>query len=467
MKTEMVAFTISFAAYLAIAFFSTIAKPFSASEHLVAGRRLNKYLVGISAAATGNSGFIMTGMVGLGYLGGTMWLFLPVSWLIGDILFWKIFPMRINDLARKNRSFTLTEMLAHTATGRIKTAIIALTSVIIFVLTGIYTASQWLAGGKVLSVFLDLSLDAGIVVTGAIVIAYCAIGGLRSSVNTDVFQAALVVTVTVMALIAVTSNYESWGVIADRLRAVDPALVNPFAKFTAISFAGFVLGFAAASLGFSLGQPQVIVRYFAGLTPEETRAAWWIYIGYLHFTWVGMTLFGILVRGIMPGLSDGEIALAAFFNSGFPPIISGIVLAGIFACIASTADSVLLAVTNVITHDLPVLFGFKRLETRFTLLLATVFVGTATILIAIFVDGSVFQISLFAISLVGASLAPAVMIRLLGWHCTPLSIFLTIALGFVAALIWRVAGYNNVLNEAAIGIATGLLVNFGFSRFGR
>ena len=83
------------------------------------------------------------------------------------------------------------------------------------------------------------------------------------------------------------------------------------------------------------------------------------------------------------------------------------------------------------------------------------------------VDGSVFQISLFAISLVGASLAPAVMIRLLGWHSTPLSIFLTIALGFVAALIWRVAGYNNVLNEAAIGIATGLLVNFGFSRVGR
>jgi len=49
-------------------------------DYLLANRSLNKYFIGLSAAATGNSGFIMTGAVGLGYSFGLTWLFLPLAW---------------------------------------------------------------------------------------------------------------------------------------------------------------------------------------------------------------------------------------------------------------------------------------------------------------------------------------------------------------------------------------------------
>ena len=54
----------------------------------LAGRNLNRWLIGLSAGATGNSGFIVTGAVGLGYSGGVQWIMLPIAWLIGDLVFW-------------------------------------------------------------------------------------------------------------------------------------------------------------------------------------------------------------------------------------------------------------------------------------------------------------------------------------------------------------------------------------------
>src|ERR1700744_5218802 len=80
-----------------IAFATSARSKRSDKDDDLAGRHLNKWVVGLSAATTGNSGFIVTGAVGLGYVGGVHWLFLPLSWLLGDIVFWSIFPARLND----------------------------------------------------------------------------------------------------------------------------------------------------------------------------------------------------------------------------------------------------------------------------------------------------------------------------------------------------------------------------------
>ena len=63
-------------------------------------RSFNRWLIGLSAGAAANSGFVVTGAVGLGYLGGAQFLLLPLGWLVGDILFWSVFPGRINDFGR-------------------------------------------------------------------------------------------------------------------------------------------------------------------------------------------------------------------------------------------------------------------------------------------------------------------------------------------------------------------------------
>lgn len=60
-----------------------------------------------------------------------------------------------------------------------------------------------------------------------------------------------------------------------------------------------------------------------------------------------MTLFGVLLRGVMPGISDPEAGLSVFFTSNLGPIVTGIV-ADIFATIAATSNSLLVAMVQAV-----------------------------------------------------------------------------------------------------------------------
>ena len=88
---------------IAVVFFATLAMTYAVafyarfragndSDEDLAGRKLNRWLVGLSAGTTGNSGFIVTGAVGLGYSAGVHWVLLPVCWLLGDLIYWSLFP---------------------------------------------------------------------------------------------------------------------------------------------------------------------------------------------------------------------------------------------------------------------------------------------------------------------------------------------------------------------------------------
>ena len=85
---------IIFFATLAITFFAAFLGRQHAKENEqgLSEQQLNKWMIGLSAGATANSGFIVTAAIGLGYTLGPQSLFLPLAWLLGDLVFWKFFP---------------------------------------------------------------------------------------------------------------------------------------------------------------------------------------------------------------------------------------------------------------------------------------------------------------------------------------------------------------------------------------
>jgi sodium/proline symporter len=116
MNAQPVAIAVFFATLMltfGTAIYARIKSEPGSSEEDLAGRSLNKWLVGLSAGTTGNSGFIVTGAVGLGYAGGARWLLLPLGWLLGDLIYWSLFPDRVNRLAREAKATTLPELLTY------------------------------------------------------------------------------------------------------------------------------------------------------------------------------------------------------------------------------------------------------------------------------------------------------------------------------------------------------------------
>jgi len=430
-------------------------------EQGLANQSLNKWLIGLSAGATANSGFVVTGAVGLGYMYGFQWLFLPVAWLLGDIVFWYFFPSRINATGRVSKATTLSEMLVHGLTGKAaKIASVIATTIIVISLGG-YTSAQWLAGEKFLAGAFAMPNELSLLFFACIIVAYTTIGGFRGSVYADSVQAIIRIIGTLIAIGAVIFVAMNDAGFSANFNAAGEGFMQILPGSSVATFMGFMLGFAAAALGFGLGQPQLVSRYLAGSSPEETKSAWWIYIGFVQFTWIAMTLFGIILRGVMPGMADPEQGLSLFFSANMGPLLTGIIVADIFATIAATSNSLLVAISQAVLHDvLPKNISsasFKKISALLVVVLGAATMGGAFLLSG---TSSVFQVALSSVSLMGAGLAAPVMIKVMNWQRTGISLLCSICVGFLGAIVWKYIGMGSLLNEAAIGIVLGLIVNW-------
>ena len=331
-------------------------------------------------------------------------------------------------------------------------------SLLVVLCLGGYTMAQWVAGQKFLSGAFGLSGRGTLMLFAVLIVAYSSLGRFRGSVYVDTFQAITRLLGTLTAFGAVC-----WFVATDtaaftaNIREVGEGFFDLCGGGTIVSALGIILGYAAAALGFGLGQPQVTSRYLAARSPREAQAAKWIYIAYVQFTWATMTVFGVLLRGVMPDIVDPEKGLTVFVSATLPPLVVGFVVADIFGAIASTANSLLVAMAQA-TRDL---FGETR-GGRIPLWLILSGLGLATMLAAVMVDGraTVFELAISSISLMASGLAPAVAIKVLRWPHSAFSVTATVFVGSVAALAWKIAGLSGTVNEAAIGITFGFLTNF-------
>jgi sodium/proline symporter len=429
-------------------------------------QRLGRWLVGLSAGATANSGFVVTAAVGLGYNFGARWLLLPLSWLLGDIVFWLVFPDRINATGRAINATTMTDVIVDGMKTSHQTGLKRTVGVIVLFCLGGYVSAQWLAGQKFLQGAFGFGGITSLLAFAALIVIYTAIGGFRGSVYADTLQAIVRVIGTAIAITAVTvvaARHPDafWG----NIDAAGADFLKIFPQGVSASVP-VIIGFAAAALGFGLGQPQMVTRYLAGASPEETRSAWWIYNGFVQSTWIAMTVFGMALRGVMPGIADPEMGLSLFHRSNTGPIITGIISADVFATIAATSNSLLVAMAQTASRDL-----FTRAhETRRKaeeLWPAVAALGALTMIVSLNLHSTVVDLALSSVSLMGAGLAPAMLIRVLDWRRTDASLIVTVAVGTLAAIVWRLLGLSGIMNEAAPGIAMALLVNFVIARLMR
>ncbi|CAG0956948.1 Osmoregulated proline transporter OpuE [Phycisphaerales bacterium] len=451
---------------LATLFVSYLGRRYEARHRgaALATHGLNKWLLGLSAGATANSGFVVTAAVGLGYTQGARWLLLPLAWLLGDILFWTFFPQRINAVGKRADAATMVDVLVSGTHGRSRRFLRITLGVITLGCLGGYVSAQWISGQKFLSGAFDLDNVSSLVAFAAVIVVYTALGGFRGSVYADNLQAAIRIVGTAIALVAVwVAASRAPAAFQSNLESAGPDFLH-LAPTGGLGLAiASSLGFAAAALGFGLGQPQIVTRYMAGSSPKETRSAWWIYILFVQVTWIAMTAFGIALRGVMPTLDDPETGLSAFHRATTGPLITGIIAADIFATIAATSNSILVAMAQSVKFDL---LNPRREDRtgRADLWIPITVLGVITMVVSLFLHSSVKDLALSSVGMMGAGVAPAMMIQVLGWRRSGWSLLCSVIVGFTTAALWTSLGYNAFMNEAAPGILAGLLVNWALSR---
>ena len=93
-------------------------------------------------------------------------------------------------------------------------------------------------------------------------------------------------------------------------------------------------------------------RMFAAKDEKSARNGTILAIVFLGLVAFSATFMGMAARSIFPGLEGGGAAVATMVTEFFPPVIKGLVLAGILAAIMSTGDISILTASANITEDI-------------------------------------------------------------------------------------------------------------------
>jgi len=455
-------FSIFLVIFLWIGAFASKFSTHTDADYLLGNRSFGKYFIGLSAGATANSGWIMMGAVGVAYNQGLSALLYIIAYLLGDLTFWMLFPERINKLSSERNSQTVPEFIGSSVEkpqGKRTITLIAAGLTLLFV--GAYTVAQFAAAGKTLEVFFGLNPELGALIAMVAILIYCVTGGLRASIWTDVVQSFVVILVSFGMLTVAIIAGGGISEIIDGLNQIDPQLTQITAGFTNWTLLAFMVGFFFWGFGFDLSQPQMLVRLFAGKNPKEARQARWVYLSYVYFTWTAMVLFGVICRVLIPEIDDPEKVLPFYAMHNFDPWLVGIILAGIFSVIASTADSQILVCSSALAKDISPTW-YQKMSQKYGMRyqqLTTLLVGVVVLIATIFISSTVFALVLFAVGALTSSLGPAMLITLLKRRTHYLALSLTMLVGLITAIVWRILGYNEIIFEGLPGFMIALLVH--------
>jgi len=426
-------------------------------DYYLADSSIKPWLVGLSAVATNNSGYMFIGVIGYTYSTGLAAVWLMIGWILGDFLASMFVHARLRRAAEGSDEVSYAGVLANWYGDRNLglQRVIGLIS-LLFLLT--YAGAQLVAGSKALEVLFGWPNWAGAVMGAIMVVLYCFAGGIRASIWTDAAQSfVMIAAMTTLLVIAVAALGGLEGTIS-RLDAVD-GFLNWFPDELIVpGLAGGVL-FAASWLfaGLSvIGQPHIMIRFMAlEDVAEMRRARAWYYLWYVVFYCMA-TGVGLVSRVYLAdtGSFDAELALPTMALELLPPMLVGLVLAGIFAATMSTADSLILSCSAAITHDLLP----HRIEKTWLIKLATVLITGCALSLALLNNASVFGLVVMAWSGLASAFAPLLLTRCLGWKFNQTESLVAVLTGLSVALFWRYLGWHDAVYEGLPGIIAGLLL---------
>jgi len=426
-------------------------------DYYLASSDISPGLVGLSAVATNNSGYMFIGVIGYTYATGLAAVWLMVAWILGDFLASTFIHSRLRKATQDTAEASYAGVLSNWF-GQNDKALQRLIALISLIFLLAYAGAQLVAGSKALQVLLDWPHYAGALMGAVMVTLYCFAGGIRASIWTDAAQSVVMIVAMALILVVATMSLGGLDGAISQMRDVD-GFLNLFPDDLIFpGLAGgvmFALGWMFA--GFSvIGQPHVMVRFMAlNKSGRMRQARVWYYVWFVAFYCMA-TGVGMLSRVYLgdPSSFDAELALPTMAVELLPPVLVGMVLAGIFAATMSTADSLVLNCSAAVTHDLLP----HEIENTLILKLTTVVIVFVALLWALTSTESVFSLVIFAWSGLASAFAPLLMVLSLGYKPSQKLSIIAMLAGLAVALGWRFAGWHNAVYEGLPGIVSGLLL---------
>ncbi|MFB6302475.1 MAG: sodium:solute symporter [Haloferacaceae archaeon] len=316
-------------------------------EYFLAGGTLGRIVYPLTMFATLVSAFNFLGSAGFAYLHGLPWFtMLAVTSLAGIPL--ALVGYRAWLLGRERGYITPTEYLGDQFDSDVLKVLVVAVQ---FVWAIPYLAIQAIGGGVILEVISDgaLGFEVGALLVMLVTAVYLSLGGLRGSAWSDVIQGVVLVGFLSTALLYIQPE-----ITLDRFFrnvARETGLLTTAGNvgfFTPRIWLSFLLMNGMAVIAY----PQVFQRFFAAKSERSFRSliVWWPAV--LAVTSVVPVLLGIIGTGIVPDLANPDKVVPRLLETFAPTWLVGIIMGGAVAAMMSTADSLALTLSSLVTRDL-------------------------------------------------------------------------------------------------------------------
>jgi len=411
----------------------------TAKGFIVGNRNFGSIVTAFSMGTTLASGFAFIGLVGMGYTLGLVATWQCIWGTILEFICWYFLANKLYKLSKKTDVFTPIEAMSKLY-GDPHNLIKICGGLIIGLFIMFYLAGQFTAGAKAATV-MNLNPVGVAIAIAAFTIIYIFVGGVNAAMWTNAIQGVVMMLSFIVLVFMALSKVGGIGGLFASLSTEAPSLIqwnngrtNGAAMFYICNY------WLGSALGF-LAQPQALQKYLTIKSDKKIRESCVMSSIFNIVRQLGPVTIGMCCRIIYPTLGDPETAIPVFIVDHLPNVLGGILMAGIFAAIMSTTESLLLQSTSELSRNFlqrGILRNKNISEKSYGTIckVLTILVGCGGLLISLFGSGGVFTMIIFAWTGLMTSVGPSLYLGLYWKKCTSQGILAGILTGVPATSIW-------------------------------
>lgn len=440
----------------------------SSEDYFLGGRSLGPWVTAMSAEASDMSGWLLMGLPGVAYwcgLSDAAWTSIGLA--LGTYINWLLVAKRLRRYsAVAGDAITLPDFFSNRFHEK-KKVIMTLSALFILIFFTVYASSCFVTCGKLFSTLFGASYQSMMIAGALFVVIYTFLGGFLAESASDFMQA--VVMIFALTVILITGTLAAGGLqaVVDNAKnipgfftffgiaspSVDANGIQQVANgapvFGEAGSYGFLTIISTLSWGLGyFGMPQVLLRFMAIRKTDELVRARRIATVWVVISLTAAVLIGLMGRAMFPvhetlnTASGAENVFIVLSRHLLPPLLAGLVMAGILAATISSSDSYLLIAASAVS--LNIFKGILKKDasdkqvmtmSRVILLLIAV-VG---VVIAMDENSVIFTIVSFAWAGFGAVFGPIMLFSLFWKRTTQAGAVAGMVTGGVMVFLWKLA----------------------------
>ena len=428
--------------------------------YFLGDRSLGPWVAAFSAEASDMSGWLLMGLPGLAYWSGLAnagWTAIGLA--VGTYLNWLVVSKRLHRYSIAVDAITIPDFFSNRFHEKHR-ILMTISSLMIIVFFTPYAGSCLMACGKLFSQLFGTSYTTMVVIAALFVLTYTFLGGFLAESASD-FMQAVVMIIALVVMIAVGVSYAGGvGAIGGTLGKIDgcfsllhtavptgePAATTaglfgsaqPFALLSIVSAFAWGLGY--------FGMPQVLLRFMGIRSEHELTRSRRVAILWCGISLAAAVLIGVIGRAIYPdayltyGSGNTENIFILMSIKLLPPVLAGLICAGILAAAISSSDSYLLISASALSKNVWQGLIRKKASDREVMWVSRIVLVLIT-LFAIFVatgnNHVIFSIVDFAWAGFGAAFGPLMLFSLFWKRTTYAGAVAGMVSGGAMVFIWN------------------------------